>query len=144
LLVSRDILAQNSDHLPALEIQAISYENLGVYDKALSSYESLYLKRENPYTLYKIGMLQFDLKRHNESKTSLDILLKDKAIDEMNVVINEDGKQQKEIPMKAALLNYQGMNYVQLGNKEAAKENFEAALQLAPEYGLAKENLGKI
>jgi tetratricopeptide (TPR) repeat protein len=145
LLVARDILAINSNHLPALEIQAVSFEKLGLYDKALSAYESLYLKRNNPYTLYKIGMLQYDLKRHNESKTSLEILLADKAVDELKVVLNEQGSQeQKEIPMKAALHNFQGLNHVELGNKEAAKQSFEAALKLAPDYKMAKDNLGKI
>ncbi len=145
LLVARDILAVNSNHLPALEIQAVSYEKLGLYDQALSNYESLYLKRNNPYTLYKIGMLQFDLKRHNESKTSLDILLGNAEVDSLKVVLNEGaGQEQKEIPMKAALHNFQGMNHLELGNKDAAKQSFEAALKLAPEYKMAKDNLGKI
>lgn len=145
LLVARDILAKNSNHLPALEIQAVSFEKLGLYEKALSAYESLYLKRNNPYTLYKIGILQFDLKRHTESKTSLEILLADKAVDELNVVLTEQGAQeQKEIPMKAALHNFQGLNNLELGDKEAAKANFEAALQLAPDYKMAKDNLAKI
>src|SRR5690606_35876219 len=89
LLVSREILAKNPNNLPALEISAVSYENLGIYQQALSAYESLYLKLESPYTLYKIAMLQFDLKRHNESKTSIDILLKNTEVDSLNVVINE-------------------------------------------------------
>lgn len=145
LLVARDILTINPNHLPALEIQAVSYEKLGLYDQALAAYESLYLKRNNPFTLYKVGMLQFDLKRHNESKTSLDILLGDKEVDSLKVVLNEQGaNQQKEIPMKAALHNFQGLNHLELGNKEAAKQNFEAALKLAPDYKMAKDNLGKI
>lgn len=145
LLVSRDILSINANHLPALEIQAVSFEKLGLYDKALNAYESLYLKRDNPYTLYKIGMLQYDLKRHNESKTSLDILLQSAEVDSLKVVYNEQGnQQQKEIPMKAALHNFQGMNHLELGNKEAAKQSFEAALKLAPDYKMAKDNLGKI
>ena len=144
LLVAREILAKNSNHLPALEIQAVSFENLGLKDQALSAYESLYLKRNNPLTLYKIGMLQFDLKRHNGSKTSLDILLADSTINELKVVLNDQStKEQKEIPMKAALHNFQGLNNLELGDKAAAKANFEAALKLAPDYKIAKDNLAK-
>lgn len=144
LLVAREILSKNSNHLPALEIQAVSFENLGLKDQALSAYESLYLKRNNPLTLYKIGMLQFDLKRHNGSKTSLDILLADSTINELKVVLNDQGtKEQKEIPMKAALHNFQGLNNLELGDKAAAKANFEAALKLAPDYKIAKDNLAK-
>lgn len=144
LLVSRDILARNPNNLPALEISAISYENLGVYQQALAAYESLYLKLDNPYTLYKIATLQFDLGRHTESKTSIDILLKNTDIDSLNVTINEQNNQQKQIPMRAVLLTIQGLNNVELNDKEAAKQNFQAALQLAPDYTLAKENLEKL
>lgn len=144
LLVSREILAKNPNNLPALEISAVSYENLGIYQQALSAYESLYLKLESPYTLYKIAMLQFDLKRHNESKTSIDILLKNTEVDSLNVVINEQNNQQKQIPMKAALLAIQGLNNIELDNKEAAKQNFQEALKLAPDYTMAKENLEKL
>lgn len=144
LLVTRELLAKNPNNLPALEINAISFENLGLYDQALTAYESLYLKHQNPYTLYKIGLLQFDLKRHRESKTSLDILLKNTAVDSLNVVVAEKDNQQKQIPMRAALLNFQGLNNIELGNKEAAKEDFEKALELVPDYSMAKENLEKL
>ncbi len=144
LLVSRDILARNPNNLPALEISAISYESLGVYQQALSAYESLYLKLDNPYTLYKIATLQFDLGRHTESKTSIDILLKTTEIDSLNVTINEQNNQQKQIPMKAVLLAIQGLNNIELNNKETAKQNFQDALKLAPDYTMAKENLEKL
>src|SRR5690606_32749674 len=133
LLVSRDILARNPNNLPALEISAISYENLGVYQQALAAYESLYLKLDNPYTLYKIATLQFDLARHTESKTSIDILLKNTDIDSLNVTLNEPNNQQKQIPMRAVLLAIQGLNNVELNDKEAAKLNFQEALKLAPD-----------
>lgn len=144
LLVSRDILARNPNNLPALEISAISYENLGVYQQALAAYESLYLKLDNPYTLYKIATLQFDLGRHTESKTSIDILLKNTDIDSLNVTLNEPNNQQKQIPMRAVLLAIQGLNNVELNDKEAAKLNFQEALKLAPDYTMAKENLEKL
>lgn len=143
LLVTREILARNPNNLAALEINAVSFENLGLYDQALTAYESLYLKHDSPYTLYKIGLLQLDLKRHTESKTSLDILLKKPDIDSLNVVVNENN-QQKQIPMRAALLNFQGINNLELGEKEAAKQNFEEALKLVPDYVMAKENLEKL
>ena len=46
--------------------------------------------------------------------------------------------------MRAVLLTIQGLNNVELNDKEAAKQNFQAALQLAPDYTLAKENLEKL
>lgn len=144
LLVSRDILARNPNNLPALEISAISYESLGVYQQALSAYESLYLKIDNPYTLYKISTLQFDLGRHTESKTSIDILLKNTEVDSLNITLNEQNNQQQQIPMRAVLLTIQGLNNIELNDKEAARQNFRDALELAPDYAMAKESLEKL
>lgn len=141
LLVSRDILAINPDHLAALEISAISYERLGIKDRALEAYESLYLKNNSISTLYKIAFLQFDLNRIEESKTTADIILNKTEVDELKVVYNTADNKQREIPMKAAILNLKGLINKEQGDKEAARENFEAALALDPEFTLAKSNL---
>ena len=75
LLVCLDILKINPDHLAALEMSAVSYENIGLKDKALTAYESIYLRNNSIYTLYRIAVLQYDLDRPGESITNIKILL---------------------------------------------------------------------
>ncbi|MDN5203272.1 hypothetical protein QQ008_17915 [Fulvivirgaceae bacterium BMA10] len=141
LLVSLDILKKNPNSLVATEISAVSYENLQLYDKALTSYESLYLKNNNIYTLYKIAFLQFNLKRYNEARTSTDIILKDKKSEELNIVFNPSRNKQEEVSMKAAVLNLKGLIAKEEGNKDEAKKLFEEALVSAPEFTFAKQNI---
>jgi len=74
-VVCSDLLVRNSKNTAALELSAISYENLGIKDKALQSYESLFLITSSNSTLYKMASLQYDLKRYGESLTNSDILL---------------------------------------------------------------------
>ena len=48
LFVSADLLSRNENNLGALRINAGSYENMGLREKAIDSYESLYLKTQAP------------------------------------------------------------------------------------------------
>src|SRR6185369_3101794 len=85
VLVSQELLKRNPKNTTALEMSAIGYENLGVFDRSLQNYESLYLLQSNPTVLYKMAFLQMRLKRYKESGTSTDILLADKSIDSLKV-----------------------------------------------------------
>src|SRR5882724_2839717 len=48
VLVSQELLKRNPQNLAALEMSAVGYENIGVLDRALQSYESLYLLQNIP------------------------------------------------------------------------------------------------
>ncbi|CAN5419253.1 hypothetical protein BH23BAC1_BH23BAC1_19030 [soil metagenome] len=144
LMVCKDILAKNPNNLGAIEISALSFQNLGLNDKALAEYESLYLKNNNISTLYQIAFLQYELKRFKESKTSVDIILANTEIDQLKVIHGTSGNSQQEVPMKASILNLKGMIDIESGNKAEAKQNFEDAIKLAPEFELPKENLKKV
>ena len=143
VLVAQDILANNSRNPDLLQLLATGYEAIGVKDKALTNYESLYLITNSTATLYKMAVLQFDLKRFAESKANDDILLTKPDIDSLNVTIASDNKQ-RAYPLKVAILNLKGMLALQANDKPTAKKAFEDALALAPEFPLAKENLNKL
>lgn len=64
LLVAQEALKYNKDNHLMRELLAICYEELGVKDKALTEYETLYLKNKSFSTLYKIAFLQYQLKRY--------------------------------------------------------------------------------
>lgn len=142
-LTANDLSARNPEHVGALEIAANSLENLGAKDKALEKYESLYLQTDNYQILYKVAFLQYELGRYKESLTNADILLSKKETEEMNAVFNEDNEQ-KEYPIKVALLNLKGLINKEQGNTATAKDFFQQALTIAPEFLLAKENLASL
>jgi len=142
VLVCIDVLARNPNNLGALEISAFSYENLGLKDRALENYEKIYRQNINDANiLYKMAFLQYELKRFNESKINVEILLNNTKIDELKQVFNFDQVEQKEFVMRVPILNLKGLVYKELGDIETAKSSFEEALTLAPDFKLAKENL---
>mgnify|MGYP001052191222 CR=1 FL=1 len=142
-LSANDLTSRNPDHTGGLEIAANSLENLGARDKALDKYESLYLKTDDYQVLYKIAFLQYELGRYPESLTNADILLAKKETEEMNAVFSEN-EAQKEYPIKVALLNLKGLINKAQGNTATAKDFFQQALEIAPEFALAKENLASL
>ena len=144
ILATNDLLTLNPDHLAALEVSAISYENIGAREKALEAYESLYLKNDNINTLYKIAFLQYELDRFSEAKTTAEIIMESEKSEEATLFFGTTENTQQEIPMRASIFNLQGLINMEQGNKEEALENFNKALEIAPEFELAKNNLNEL
>ncbi|MEM8565309.1 MAG: hypothetical protein AAGF85_02530 [Bacteroidota bacterium] len=138
VLSANDILSIKPNHTGALEIAAISYENLGIKDKALTSYETLYLNTEDYNTLYKMAFLQYDLAKYTGSKTNVDILLGKKESEELKSLYTLANNEQKEFPIKVSLLTLKGMIDAANGDKTSAMKFFDEALALAPDFELAK------
>ena len=141
LFISMDLLSRHPDNEDALKINAMSYENMGVRDKAIDSYESLYLKTNQVDVIYQAALLQFELERYAECSSSLDIVLKDPQAKAIKLNFAKNEKEQQEVTLEAAAYNIKGMLEKQQGNNEAAKANFTKALEVDPEFVLAKQNL---
>ncbi len=143
ILVSNELLARNPKNIGALEIAGGGYETLGVLDKSLQSYESLFLLTNNIGTLYKMAFLQYRLKRYKESGASADIILSHKDVETLKASYTASDKTQKDYPIKVAVVNLKGMIALDQGDKLGAKKLFEQVLAMAPDFALAKENLAK-
>ncbi|MGC4023049.1 MAG: hypothetical protein QM734_14440 [Cyclobacteriaceae bacterium] len=144
VLVSQELLRRNPKNIGALSISAIGYENIGAADRALQNYESLYLLSNEPATLYKMAFLQYQLKRYKESSTSIDILLADPQVEKLKVNYTGADNKAKEYAMRVALLNLKGLVAQDQGDKVGAKNFFNQALAIAPDFGPAKENAAKL
>jgi len=137
-LVCKDILSRRPKHPPALEMGAVSFENLGLNDQALLNYESLFLIENNIVTLYKIAYLQYELKRYAEFQNNAETLIKNEKTLEVKLIFSGEDNKQQEIPMRAAVYNFKGLIAQENGDKAKALQNYEEALKLAPDFYLAK------
>lgn len=143
-LTAQDVMALNPNHLGAIEVAAISFENLGVKDKALEAYESLFLKTDDVQTLYKMAFLQYETKSYAESRTNADILLNRKEISELKASFNEGDGVEKEYPIKVALLNLKGLIAQAQGDTKNAETFYNQALAISPDFKMAKDNLASL
>ena len=144
IMVTLDIINRNPKHAAAIELSAIAYDELGLKEKALVSYEKLYLLTDNLETLYKLTFVQYELKRYKECDVNLDILLSNAEIDSKTMVFQVNDNIQKEFPLKSAILNLRGLVRKDLGDIEGAREDFESVLAVSPDFIFATNNLTEL
>lgn len=144
MLVCQELLARDPKNMGYLELSAASFEAVGILDRALQNYETLYLLSDNTTALYKIAFLQYDLKRYAESQNNTEILLTRPDLDKLTVGFNDEKNNPKDYPMKVAIMNLQGLISEGKGDKEAARKIYQDILKLAPDFQPAKVNLAKL
>lgn len=139
-LVSQDMLSLVPNDLVALELAALSYENLRLYDKAIENYEPMWLKTEDSAILYQISYLQFITERFDEATANLNIL-EDKVGVEEEITLSKNNGDLQKVKFKAALANMKGLIAQNKDNMEEALKYFEQAVALSPDFEAAVTNL---
>jgi tetratricopeptide (TPR) repeat protein len=144
LFSSADIIARNPDNLDALRINAFSYERMGVNDKAISAYESLYLKTNEIDVLYQVAILQYDVERYQEALTNLDIIIANPQAKVLKLNFSNAEGEDEEALLEAAAYNVKGMIEKAQGNSDAARQHFQKSMELSPDFSLPKTNLQEL
>ena len=139
-IIGEEIVKTDPKRKDMLELVAVSKQNLGLIKEALANYETLYNNEKSVYYLYQIATLQYQLKRYGECVASLDQIISNTDAEKQKVSIRVQGSAQ-EVPMKAAALNVKGICALELNQRDVARENFTKAVQVFPEFALAKGNL---
>lgn len=144
VLASADALRINPEDQLATEIAAVSFESLGLKDRAISYYETMYLSNNDINILYKIAFIQFDLKRFNESLASADIIIGDASAVKEQIIFQKNERENQEVSMVAAAYRLKAMIYEAQGNVDQAREQYNKALELAPDFAVAKIQLDEL
>jgi len=144
LFVSADLLSRSADNLDALRMNAISLENMGLRDRAVTQYESLYLKTSDITVLYQVAALEYELERNTECITNCDIIIKSPEAKTVKLTFAKNEKENQDISLEATAYNLKGMVQKELGNKTEAKAQFDLALKAEPEFAMAIQNLADL
>ena len=144
-LIAQEVVSAVPSDMLAAEIAAISFERLGVKNKALIFYEKMYLNDSDDInTLYKMAFLQNDLKLFEESLTSTDQLLSNPKSKEVKLVFpTEDGKGQ-EVTMELAVLRLKGMIEASRSDTTKAREFYNQVLKAKPDFEVVKKQLEEL
>lgn len=143
-ITASEVLKSMPGNLAMLEVAAVSFEKVGMKAEAVKYYEKIYLKTNDFGILYKVALFQFDLQRYGETIANMDILIGLPEASEQKLPALAIEGVQKEFPLKVVLLNLKGMALRDQGKKEEARAVFQEALDIAPEYASAKENLDSL
>ncbi len=140
-MVCTDILSRDGGKQDILEMQAISLEGLGAYDKAAQSYAKLVTKSNNNYHAYKLANIYYSMKKNQEALNAIKKAesLNDTGKIKISTPINKQHSQ--EVSLLSAIANLRGLVQFAMDDVAAAKTSFQKAVSLEPEFVLAKENL---
>jgi len=140
-LVTNEVLKSKPNNLELLEMNAVSLESLGAYEKAIEKYNILLAKSNNNYHAYKIAGLQLALNKFEEANTS--IKKADQLPDNGNLTVTfqVNKNYNQNVNLKAAIAYLEGIIALSLDKKDAAKVSFDRAVKLFPEFVLAKSKL---
>jgi len=143
-LATEDALKNSPKNVELLEMSAISVESLGAYDKAITSFEKLVSITNNNFHAYKLAALNFQVSKFDEAYTAIKKAdaLPDNGKESITFPINKNYNQ--PVPLKAAIIYLKGMIEQNLNDKVAAKASFLKAIQLFPEFILAKDSLSNL
>lgn len=143
-LATEDALKNNPSNIELLEMSAFSVESLGAIDKAIGSYEKLLSITNNNFHAYKIAVLHFEMSKFEDAYTAIKKAdaLADSGTENITFPINKNYNQ--PVPLKAAIIYLKGLIELNLDNKVASKASLQKALQIFPEFILAKEALSNL
>ncbi len=139
--ISEKLLRTDPKNVPMLTIAAFSNKALGQAKEAIPLFEVLYQESKYPGNLYELITLQFALKRYGEAAENIEALLKDPKAGEIKTTIQVGNNPPQEVALNAAALNIKGVIALEMGNKEDAERIFAEALEIMPDFVLAKQNM---
>ncbi|MDY7395623.1 hypothetical protein UMM65_10245 [Aureibaculum sp. 2210JD6-5] len=140
-MVCTDILSKDGNKQEVLEMQAISLENMGAFDKAAQSYAKLTVKSGNNYHAYKLANLYFAMKKYDEAYKAVQKAQELKDTGEIKVSYAVNKNYQQQVALLAAISNLKGLIEFEQDKMDAAKISFQKAVELQDDFVLAKENL---
>jgi tetratricopeptide (TPR) repeat protein len=141
LLAASIYLEKNPDNLQLMELSAICQGALNNNKESLEMYEKVYAKSKSIYHAYQVGVLQYTLKRYGECELTVNKLISDPESGKEKIQINVDQQKSQEVLLSAAAYNLRGVLQKDQNKPDKAKEDFESALKIAPDFVLAKNNL---
>lgn len=139
-LLAKEVLEKKPKNLQLLEIEALSLKQLGATKEAIVAFENLFINSKNKYHGYQLALLQYSLKRLVEAKATIIQTIACEDIKDFELQFQIDEKQSQKIPFNSAVYNLQGIVAYELKEMEIASQAFIRALQLSPEFELAKQN----
>lgn len=144
ITVAKQVLETDANNQKMLELVAIGFQALGMARESLEYYEKLYGQSREVFHLYQIAVLQYQMQRFGECGASLQAIVNDSRSREEKIVINVNQQTRQEVPLASAALNVLGVLAMEQRDNAKARQYFQQALQLYPDFALAKGNLEQL
>ncbi|MGQ9863213.1 MAG: tetratricopeptide repeat protein [Bacteroidia bacterium] len=141
IAVADELLAQTPKTQHLQRIRALAYLLQRDNKKALEEYEKLYELSGDPQDLYQIITLQYNLQRFGECSANIERLLSMPQAETQAIDLTLPNGTSESVPLKAATYNVKGVLLRMQKEYTKAEEAFQKALEIKPDFLLAKGNL---
>ncbi|WP_335973292.1 tetratricopeptide repeat protein [Gaetbulibacter jejuensis] len=143
-LLVKELLTSKPDNTQLLEMNAVSLQSLGATKDAIAAYEILFSKTKNMVHGYQLAMLQYRIKRLAEAQATIVQTLQCEDVENAYLQFSIDKNQNQNVPLKVAAYNLQGLIAFELKDNAAAKQAFDKALEIMPEFTVATQNANAV
>jgi tetratricopeptide (TPR) repeat protein len=143
LLVAEKILTKDPQNRDYLELKAVAFGNLGAAKESLEAYEKLFAISKDVRHLYQVASIQFHLKRLGEAEMTAKQVVEHVSSPSDKVSLFYADRQNLVVA-KAAGYNLLGAIAMEQIKKAEAKNYFELALKIAPDFDLPKNNIEEL
>jgi tetratricopeptide (TPR) repeat protein len=143
-LLTKKYLNSYRDNLTLLEYYSKSAEVLGKFGDAVTGYKKLYILTEDVYYGYLNASAQSALGKYALSNIAAqEVIARFSGLNNNYISITFGGGEDKaqKVPIKAALWELMGVNFLYIKDKTKAREALLSALREFPDFEEAKENL---
>ena len=140
-LVTDDILKRKPNDVALLEMNAVSLESMGAISKAAEVYAHLLTKTNNNYHAYKLAGLQVSLKKLEEAYVTIKKAKELKDTGKVKITFQVNKNYNQNVDLNAAIAYLEGIIALQLNKTGEAKLSLMRAINLFPDFALAKSKL---
>ena len=124
-----------------LRLMADAAKKMDRDDLALPYFLKLIEITKDPKIQYEAAVSEFYSKHYDDAEKAVNTTLQTPGTEKVYVKIIADGGKQQDVPLHAALYNLLGFVREKQGKKPEAADCYRKALEIFPDFILAKNNL---
>jgi tetratricopeptide (TPR) repeat protein len=143
LKVCEEIISKRPNDTFTLRIMGISHQSLGMAIEAIEDYEKVIKLTGSAYDYYQKAALEYQVKRLQECKLSVEEVIKTAKPGEM-ITLYIDRENKQEVPLRAAAFNLYGMIAKDINDTASARFLFNEALKMMPDFYFAQANIAEL
>jgi len=140
-LVTNDLLKTKPENLELLEMNAVSLESMGALEKSKEAYEKLFAMTNDNYHAYKLAGIEFRMNQNEGAYATIKKAGQISGNEGLKITFQVNENYNQNVELKAAIAYLEGLIAVSLNKSVEAKASFERAIQIFPDFVLAKSKL---
>ena len=140
-LVTNDLLKTKPKNLELLEMSAVSLESMGALEKSKEAYEKLFAMTNDNYHAYKLAGIEFRMNQNEGAYATIKKAGQISGNEGLKITFQVNENYNQNVELKAAIAYLEGLIAVSLNKSVEAKASFERAIQIFPDFVLAKSKL---